>query len=251
MGYDINSKHGGTGSRLDALSRKCRLDEDDEARAMGLYNGMIEAIADRVASRGQTPSPPPSVVYIAAYQHRFGVDLSAHDSRDNAEARLLSIAWQQCMRDSDIRAAVDARFGPLVSEQPPLEPPFEADLHSVEDAVCAAGDEAGRHLGLAPQDAATSGSSHGCPRDRGDVSVEERSRAERRRTFREQLLEEWPELSRGEFLWIAECIVEQDERSADHHDETDHDETDHGETDHDALDPDRGWSGGSSSPSAV
>jgi hypothetical protein len=219
MSYDISSKRGERPSKLDAIARKCRLDEEDEVRALTVYHGMLDAIAERVASSCRKPSAPPSVVYIAAYQHRYGVDLSAHGSRDHAESRLLSIAWNQCMRDPDIRAAVDARFGPLVSEEPPLEPPFEGD---VEDPADGARDEAFHGACDADLDPLPNGRSHAslalAPMEES-ASVDEwtagpqpRDRCEeKRRTFCEQLLEEWPSFSNGETLWIAECIVEVDE----------------------------------------
>lgn len=196
MSMDIYSKHGDEDTRLQSLARKCRLDAEDEARSLSVYQGMIEAIADCVSGR-EGSAAPPAVVYVAAYQHGCGVDLSAHASRDDAETRLLSIAWRQCMRDPSIRAAVDARFGPLVSREPPLEPPFEEDLHrsgSLHDD----GVEGG-----VPDDP----DGRGCVDGRTEDQAEER-----RRTFCEKLLEEWPDLARGESLWIAECPVESDDQ---------------------------------------
>jgi hypothetical protein len=213
MPYDIVSKHGGNKDKFEALAHKCRLDEDDEACALGVYHEMIAAVADRVANRDREPSPPPSVVFIAAYQHRFGVDLSAHRSRDNAESQLLSIAWKQCMRDPSIRAAVDARFGPLVSEEPPLEHPFEGDF----DPVCGEADPPSDEAGAAASSSAacellslTARNSD----DDGRSKPDQDGREERRRTFCEQLLEEWPDFAKGESLWIAECVVEEDDPTA-------------------------------------
>ena len=248
MSYEPVSGHDVQQARLEALARKCRLDEEDEARALSIYQGMIDAIAERVARREERSSPPPAVVYVAAYQHRFGVDISAHESRDNAEARLLSIAWNQCMRDPAIRAAVDARFGPLVSEEPPLEPPFEADLEcgrachpaeamhpsdpSFSEGVgieVAVGDELGlaatAHSGISSALVAAEKDAYSGPERRDRTggsdgrSSEENARQERRRTFCEQLLEEWPSFSKGETLWIAECVVEPEDPRSRWHDE--------------------------------
>jgi hypothetical protein len=206
---DIYSNRGEGSLKFDALARKCRLDSEDEARALSVYEGMIDAIADRISTRDREPSAPPAVVYIAAYQHRYGVDLSAHGSRDNAESRLLSIAWQQCMSDAAIRAAVDARFGPLVSEEPPLEPPFEADLHRGEVEPEGDGRRWEGPVALTPPTRSSSSSSPVGDTDaRPDGDSEER-RERTRRTFCEKLLEEWPEFARGEALWIVECAVEQ------------------------------------------
>lgn len=230
MSDEIYSKGWGGDARLESLARKCRLEREDEERALSVYQGMIDAIADRVAGRGREAAAPPPVVYLAAYQHRYGVDLSAHGSRDHAESRLLSIAWQQCMRDADIRAAVDARFGPLVSEEPPLEHPFEADLHddrigageAVVDWIDGNDDGEARRF-TSPLDAdgpmalaARDGVFAGMDADNGCSSRESREdRRERtRRTFCEKLLEEWPEFARGEALWIVECVVEHEEEPA-------------------------------------
>lgn len=209
MSYDISWERGDGPSKVDAIARKCRLDEEDEARALSVYQGMIDAIAEQVATGAERPSAPPALVYIAAYQHRYGVDVSAHASYEHAEARLLSIAWQQCMRDAAIRAAVDARFGPLVSEEPPLEPPFESDLHDGDGDECSAIeapedsslDSMSRGVGvLAPIGWADNGAREGDPREA------------KRRTFCEKLLEEWPDFAPGESLWIAECALERDEQ---------------------------------------
>lgn len=211
MEDDIYSNRGEGSLKFDALARKCRLDSEDEARALSVYEGMIDAIADRISTRDRKPSAPPAVVYIAAYQHRFGVDLSAHGSRDNAESRLLSIAWQQCMSDAAIRAAVDARFGPLVSEEPPLEPPFEADLHRGEDEPDGGDRRWEVPVALTSRTCSTSNPTSNSIEDTGarpDADSEER-RERTRRTFCEKLLEEWPEFARGEALWIVECAVEQ------------------------------------------
>ena len=219
---DIYQKDFGGSARLDELARKCRVDQEDEDLALSVYQGMIDAIAERVASRHCMASSSPPVIYIAAYQHRFGVDLSAHRSRDHAESRLLSIAWQQCMRDAGIRTAVDARFGPLVSHEPPLEPPFEADLHqseSVEDGeVHASGSatQASEPAGAMTL-AARSGPNAEAVADRGHSgscdSAQDR-REEERRTFCEKLLDEWPDFAPGEALWIVECVVEQEDERA-------------------------------------
>jgi hypothetical protein len=225
--------------RAEAIARKCRLDAEDETNALSIYEGILDALADRMARHDGGYVPKPARVYIAAYQHRYGVDLSAHMSRDQAEARLLSIAWQQCMSDAAIRSAVDARFGPLVADEPPLEPPFEADLHA--DAHSFSGtdgcDESSSRLRMDPtvravrprsvtawnthhdescavsldldlESAREGGLETGRPSTATSRAAE---REDRRRTFCEQLLEEWPQFARGEALWIVECAVEEDD----------------------------------------
>ena len=217
MSYDIRSKQVERDGKIETLARKCRLGDEDEARSLSLYHGMIDAIADRVASRDREPSPPPPVVYTAAYQHRFGVDLSAHRTRDNAESQLLTIAWKQCMRDPAIRAAVDARFGPLVSQEPPLEHPFEGDLESSCEEMDPSSDEAGSGTAAGALLEFIEPNSEEASRTPPQASSTDR-REERRRTFCEQLLEEWPDFAKGELLWISECVVEDDDDTFSHRD---------------------------------
>jgi hypothetical protein len=207
MRDDLYSKTHDQEQRFQALARKCRLDEADEDKALGVYHSMIDAIADSIEARANriATAPPPTTVYIAAYRHRFGVDLSAHATQEEAESRLLEIAWQQCMRDASIRAAVDARFGPLVADQPPLEPPFPADEYQPDvdswwdPPLDTAQSSESDTLLASPHEAQ---SQRVCA---GDNSPGQR------RTFREQLLEEWPQLSGGEQLWIECCTVEREE----------------------------------------
>ena len=115
--YGLQSKGSDRARKAEAIARTCRLDAEDEAKAMSVYEGMLDALADRMARHAGAYAPKPALVYIAAYQHRYGVDLSAHASRDQAEARLLSIAWQQCMSDAAIRAAVDADLSSRMSRR--------------------------------------------------------------------------------------------------------------------------------------
>jgi hypothetical protein len=213
------------------MARRCRLDAEDEAKAMGIYEGLLDALAARMARRSGPHAPKPALVHIAAYQHRYGVDLSAHASRDQAEARLLSIAWQQCMSDATIRAAVDARFGPLVADEPPLEPPFESDRDVDSDAfddLPSCDESSSRPRTDSPTQTPSPGSitawDPGCegPGDahpgvasdadwRWTAPRAASDREERRRTFCEQLLEEWPRFARGEALWIVECAIEEED----------------------------------------
>lgn len=50
-------------------------------------------------------------VFIAIYEHRYGLDISAHASRDAATTALIDTARSQCARDPEIREAVTARYG--------------------------------------------------------------------------------------------------------------------------------------------
>jgi hypothetical protein len=229
--YGLQSKGSDRARKAEAIARTCRLDAEDEAKAMSVYEGMLDALADRMARHAGAYAPKPALVYIAAYQHRYGVDLSAHASRDQAEARLLSIAWQQCMSDAAIRAAVDARFGPLVADEPPLEPPFESfpDANSDPFDDFAASDEAASQVRLDPMtqaapkrsitawDLRREGSGDAHHEAESDMDWQRTAakpapdREERRRTFCEQLLEEWPRFARGEALWIVECVIEEDD----------------------------------------
>jgi hypothetical protein len=218
MSDDIYGKSGTGDCKLRALARRCQLDAEDEAKALSVYHGMVEAVADCIAGREERKaSGPPPVVYIAAYHHRFGFDLSAHATHADAESRLLSIAWQQCMRDADIRAAVDARFGPLLADQPPLEPPFVVDAHE-PFARSRTRFEAELQLDEADAwpcdydstDAGSGWSESMCTEDSPQRHDHSRStdREARRRTFCQQLLDEWPQLAGGEQLWVVSCEVE-------------------------------------------
>ena len=229
--YGFQSKGSDCVGKVEAMARKCRLDAEDESKSMSIYEGILDALASRIASHSGGCAPKPALVYIAAYQHRYGVDLSAHESHDQAEARLLSIAWQQCMSDAEIRAAVDARFGPLVADEPPLEPPFESDRDADSDPFedLAAPDEPPTHARLDPTMPAAPPRSITAWDPRSEVPLGAHpvvdadvdwqqtpprptpDREERRRTFCEQLLEEWPRFARGEALWIVECAIEADE----------------------------------------
>jgi len=229
--YGLQSKGSDRTRRAEAIAHACRLDEKDEAKAMSVYEGILDALADRMARHAGACAPKPALVYIAAYQHRYGVDLSAHASHDQAEARLLSIAWQQCMSDASIRAAVDARFGPLVADEPPLEPPFESDPDANSDPFndFAPSGEAASQVRLDPTmqaappgsitawDPRCEGSSNAHHEPESDVDWQwtaakpSPDREERRRTFCEQLLDEWPQFARGEALWIVECVIEEDD----------------------------------------
>lgn len=221
MSDDIYGKSGDGDWKLRSLARRCQLDAEDEAKALSVYHGMVEAVADCIAGREhRAASAPPATVYIAAYHHRFGFDLSAHATHADAESRLLSIAWQQCMRDADIRAAVDARFGPLLADRPPLEPPFVADEHEPfarsrtrfeaeiqideADAWPCDGDSidagSGRSESMRIEDG-----------PRWHEHSRSTDREARRRTFCEQLLDEWPQLAGGEQLWVVSCEVEREQ----------------------------------------
>ena len=52
-----------------------------------------------------------ATVFVAAYAHRFGTDLSAFASERDAGRALIDIATRQCARDPDIRGSVIERFG--------------------------------------------------------------------------------------------------------------------------------------------
>lgn len=64
----------------------------------------------RRAARGSEVEWPRSV-HVAAYAHRFGVDLEAHRSAAAAARALARIAAGQCLRDGGIRERVRSRFG--------------------------------------------------------------------------------------------------------------------------------------------
>jgi hypothetical protein len=72
-----------------------------------LYRDMADAVAAAVARREASLG----VVYIAAYQHRFGLDFTAHATRRSAELAIADIATRECARDPQVRDRVIARYG--------------------------------------------------------------------------------------------------------------------------------------------
>lgn len=59
----------------------------------------------------QSGSTDPTLVHLAVYEHRFGLDISVHVSRRAALAALGGIALDQCTRDPEIRAAAVRAIG--------------------------------------------------------------------------------------------------------------------------------------------
>lgn len=55
--------------------------------------------------------PCARTVHLAVYEHRYGLDISAHDTHASAHAALVDLARGQCARDPAIREAVCARYG--------------------------------------------------------------------------------------------------------------------------------------------
>jgi hypothetical protein len=68
---------------------------------------MADAVAAAVARREATQP----TVFVAAYMHRFGIDFTAHATRELAERRLHHVATMQCARDESLRERVVDRFG--------------------------------------------------------------------------------------------------------------------------------------------
>jgi len=81
------------------------------------YRDVAEAVASAVAQREVLPA----CVFIAAYAHRFGVDLTAHATHEDALMRLASVATRECARDPELRERVTARFGCWPAQDPSLE----------------------------------------------------------------------------------------------------------------------------------
>ena len=79
----------------------------DREIAQGIYHDMAEAVAAAV-SRREASMPR---VYVAAFQHRFGVDLWACATRELAEAKLVDVMVRECARSPDLRERVQERFG--------------------------------------------------------------------------------------------------------------------------------------------
>jgi hypothetical protein len=79
----------------------------DREIAQGIYQDMAEAVAAAV-SRREASIPR---VYVAAFQHRFGVDLWACASRELAEAKLVDVMVRECARNPELRERVQERFG--------------------------------------------------------------------------------------------------------------------------------------------
>ena len=79
----------------------------DKDVAQSIYHDLTDAVAAAVARREATVA----TIAIAAYQHRFGVDLTAHATPDLARARLREIAVRECARNPELRERVIDRFG--------------------------------------------------------------------------------------------------------------------------------------------
>lgn len=79
----------------------------DKDVAHAIYSDLTDAVAAAVARRESTVA----TVAIAAYQHRFGVDLTAHATPDLAQERLRDIAVRECARNPELRDRVIQRFG--------------------------------------------------------------------------------------------------------------------------------------------
>jgi hypothetical protein len=71
------------------------------------YQEIADAVAAAVARREATVP----VVFVAAYRHRFGIDVTAHSTRPLAQAALHRIATRECSRDPALRDRVLSRFG--------------------------------------------------------------------------------------------------------------------------------------------
>ena len=71
------------------------------------YQEIADAVAAAVARREATVP----VVFVAAYRHRFGIDVTAHATRPLAQAALHRIATRECSRDPALRDRVLSRFG--------------------------------------------------------------------------------------------------------------------------------------------
>lgn len=71
------------------------------------YQEIADAVAAAVARREATVA----VVFVAAYRHRFGIDVTAHATRPLAQAALHRIATRECSRDPALRDRVLSRFG--------------------------------------------------------------------------------------------------------------------------------------------
>lgn len=81
--------------------------ERDREISRCAYQEIADAVAAAVARR--EASVP--VVFIAAYRHRFGIDVTAHATRPLAQAALHRIATRECSRDPALRDRVVTRFG--------------------------------------------------------------------------------------------------------------------------------------------
>jgi hypothetical protein len=81
--------------------------KEEKELSHGIYRDMAEAVAAAVARRESTQP----TVFVAAYMHRFGIDFTAHATRELAERRLQHVAAMQCARDEALRERVVDRFG--------------------------------------------------------------------------------------------------------------------------------------------
>lgn len=91
--------------------------ELDRELSQSVYRDVAEAVACAVVRR-QASSP---CVFVAAYAHRFGVDLTAHATHEGALRRLAAVATRECARDPELRDRVTERFGCWTAQSPSLE----------------------------------------------------------------------------------------------------------------------------------
>lgn len=97
----------GTGSGMEGLLRQKRAESADTSPSD--CEDSVDAIAGRFD--GEDGECSGRTVHLAIYEHRYGLDISAHDTQASAHAALVDIARGQCARDPAIREAVCARYG--------------------------------------------------------------------------------------------------------------------------------------------
>ena len=87
--------------------------ERDRECARALYQDMADAIAAAIERRRTKAS----TVFVAAHQHRRGVELTAHATHAQAEASLTGVMVRKCARDPMLRDRVVERFGAWPAQQ--------------------------------------------------------------------------------------------------------------------------------------
>jgi hypothetical protein len=87
--------------------------KQDQEVANGIYHDMAEAVAAAISRRETTLDR----VFVAAFQHRFGVDLWACATRELAEQKLVDVMVRECARDQELRERVCDRYGAWPAQQ--------------------------------------------------------------------------------------------------------------------------------------
>lgn len=87
--------------------------ERDRSVTHEAYRDVADAVAAAIVRRDALVG----TVHVAAYSHRFGIDITAHATHDAAVRRLADVITRECARDPGLRELVVERFGGWPAQQ--------------------------------------------------------------------------------------------------------------------------------------